>query len=204
MGQRIAGTWAISQLYVATHVNLTFRSSVKIELLVIIMFNCPVCKKNVEGDSRLDVGRHMRMHISTLDFPVAFPIQCCQQRCHSIYSSLDAFVKHMDKKHSRQYSNIAPIANDCDNLDGYVPEGDNEDNEMLEMPHLSDIASDKYYSNEAMKLILCLVSKSSMTFKCVTEVLAIFDNYMQSTLANIHNKLEKIENAIISLLCPLY
>ncbi|KZS06447.1 Uncharacterized protein APZ42_030095 [Daphnia magna] len=46
-----------------------------------------------------------------------------------------------------------------------------------------------------MKLILCLVSKSSMTFKCVTEVLAIFDNYMQSTLANIHNKLEKIENA---------
>lgn len=94
--------------------------------LLLIMFNCPFCKKIVEVSSRLDVGRHVRMHIRTLDYPVAFPIKCCQHRCHASYSSLDSFVKHVNKKHSRQYSGAVPVADDCNMLDDDLPDTHNE------------------------------------------------------------------------------
>ena len=43
-----------------------------------------------------------------------------------------------------------------------------------------------------MKLILCLVSKSSVTFNCASEVLVLFESYMQSTLKNIQKKVSNI------------
>ena len=43
-----------------------------------------------------------------------------------------------------------------------------------------------------MKLILCLVSKSSVTFNCASEVLVLFESYMQSTLNNIQKKVSNI------------
>lgn len=53
-------------------INIT-ESMEEINLFILIMFNCPFCKKIVEVSSRLDVGRHVRMHIRTLDYPVSIP-----------------------------------------------------------------------------------------------------------------------------------
>lgn len=159
------------------------------------MFNCPVCKVSLEVGSRLDVGRHLRVHIRTLDYPLSFPLKC-QHGCHSPYSSLDAFVKHKDKKHSLQYSNIAPVANDSECFDDDILDRDSElGHHYLQMNEGSiEDESAKCYSDEALKLVLCLVSKSSATFNCASELLEIFDSYMQSTLDNIHNKLLKFPN----------
>lgn len=160
------------------------------------MFNCPVYKVSLEVGSRLDVGRHLRMHMRTLDYPLSFPIKCCQHGCHSPYSSLDAFVKHMDKKYSLQYSNIVRLAivSECFD-DDFL----NQDSELgihylqINEGNIED-KSGKCYSDEALKLVLCLVSKSSVTFNCASELLVIFDSYMQSTLDNMRNKLSKLPN----------
>lgn len=68
---------AIVQLFVLCALrsfltNITERVG-EINLFILIMFNCPFCKKIVEVSSRLDVGRHVRMHIRTLDYPVSIP-----------------------------------------------------------------------------------------------------------------------------------
>ena len=147
--------------------NITERVG-EINLFILIMFNCLFCKKIVEVSSRLDVGRHVRMHIRTLDYPVSKSIKCCQHRCHASYSSLDSFVKHVNKKHSRQCSGAVPVADDCNMLDDDLPDTHNERDVtylQLSEDNIEDDLAAKCYSDEAMKLILCLVSKSSVTIK---------------------------------------
>lgn len=104
-------------------------------------------------------------------------------------------MKHVNKKHSRQYSGAVPVADDCNMLDDDLPDTHNErDMTYLQLSedNIEDDLAAKCYSAEAMKLILCLVSKSSVTFNCASEVLVLFESYMQSTLNNIQKKVSNI------------
>jgi hypothetical protein len=86
-------------------------------------------------------------------------------------------VKHVNKKHSRIYSGAVPVADDCNMLDDDLPDTHNErDMTYLQFSedNIEDDLAAKCYSDEAMKLILCLVSKSSVTFNCAGEVLVLF------------------------------
>ena len=44
----------------------------------------------------------------------------------SCESSLDSFVKHVNKKHSRQNRFAVPVADDCNMLDDDLPDTHNE------------------------------------------------------------------------------
>ena len=161
------------------------------------MFFCPVCQKSVEVSSRLDVGKHLRGHINSLDYPVAFPLKCLQNECcASSFESLDGYVKHFHNRHTALYDNRdirhppnlpQPEVNIPNDIDGQEHGG----NLQIGFDPEHD-AFTSVYTDEAMKLILSLVGKSSITFNCVYEVLHFFDSYMEKTIANVKTRLEAV------------
>ena len=68
------------------------------------MFSCPVCMCGVEAYSRLDVGKHLRSHIDSRDYPDAFSLKCSQNDCASFFVGFDGYVKYFHIKHTVLYA----------------------------------------------------------------------------------------------------
>jgi len=157
-------------------------------------FNCPTCKSHVELTTVRDVRHHLNVHKAF--GKLNFPIRCLQSdKCYSTLSTIDSFIKHLDKYHyagdfapfppenAPCFLNPLPVGRDIENEgqryeNAMEVEGDGDDPQSrLSFREKTTLLKEKM-KTEALNMIVEIRARGNIPFKVSVDILRLVANFV--------------------------